>query len=242
MNVVGLTDIGLVREKNQDSIYSSNESDFPIFIIADGMGGHKAGEIASKDAINIIKNVFLKHREKLINKKNIFEVIEESIRIANETIYEKSLNLIEYKGMGTTISLCYIYKSHIYIGHVGDSRIYKIKDHGIKQVTEDHSLINELIKKGKISEEEAKHHPQKNVIMRAVGTSKEIEIDISEVKFKKGEKLLLCSDGLSNMLSEEEMLGILKMNSSLENIGEKLINMAKENGGYDNVSLILIEF
>lgn len=242
MNVVGLTDIGLVREKNQDSIYSSNESDFPIFIIADGMGGHKAGEIASKDAINIIKNVFLKHREKLINKKNIFEVIEESIRIANETIYEKSLNLIEYKGMGTTISLCYIYKSHIYIGHVGDSRIYKIKDHGIKQVTEDHSLINELIKTGKISEEEAKHHPQKNVIMRAVGTSKEIEIDISEVKFKKGEKLLLCSDGLSNMLSEEEMLGILKMNSSLENIGEKLINMAKENGGYDNVSLILIEF
>ncbi len=242
MNVVALTDKGLVREQNQDSIFSSEESDMPIFIIADGMGGHKAGEIASSEAIDLIKEFFLKNKKKLISKKNILKIIDLSIQNANIHLHKKSLEILEYSGMGTTISLCFIYKSHIFIGHVGDSRIYKIKDNKIEQLTEDHSLVNELIKKGKITKEEAINHPKKNVIMRAVGTSEEIEVDLSESKFTKGDKLLLCTDGLTNMLSEEDILSILEQNKSLQNIGQELIEKAKENGGYDNISLIIIKF
>lgn len=242
MNIIALTDIGLVREKNQDSIFASNESELPLFIIADGMGGHKGGEIASSDAIKIIRETFIANKEKLINKKEIMQVINQSIKNANTSIYRKSLELLEYSGMGTTVSLCYIYKSHVYIGHVGDSRIYIIDNNKISQVTEDHSLVNELVKKGEITAEEAKTHPKKNIITRAVGTSHDIEVDIKEIKFKDGDKLLLCTDGLSNMLYEKDILDILKQEGSLMEKGETFIRTSKQNGGTDNISLILIEF
>lgn len=242
MNIVALTDIGLVREKNQDSIFASNESEQPLFIIADGMGGHKGGEIASSDAINIIKDVFIANKEILTNKKEIEKVIKESIETANTKVYEKSLELLEYSGMGTTVSLCYIYKSHVYIGHVGDSRIYIIEKDRISQVTEDHSLVNELVKKGEITLEEAKVHPKRNMITRAVGTSSDIEIDIKSIKYKEGDKILLCTDGLSNMLDTKDILDIAGQESSLLEKGESLINIAKKNGGTDNISLIMIEF
>ncbi|OLS01712.1 Stp1/IreP family PP2C-type Ser/Thr phosphatase [Tissierella creatinophila] len=242
MNIIALTDIGLVRAKNQDSFFSSNEYDFPLFIMADGMGGHNGGEIASSDAINIIKEIFLNNKEKLTNKKNIRNTIYNAIEKANSVIYKKSLELPEYNGMGTTISLCYIFKNHIFIGHVGDSRIYKIGNDSIIQLTEDHSLVNELIKKNEITKEEAKNHPQKNMITRAVGTSFDIEIDIIESNYKKEDKLLLCTDGLFNMVYEDQIFEIIKDNISIIDAGEKLIERAKKNGGLDNISLIIIEF
>ncbi|MGO1469281.1 MAG: Stp1/IreP family PP2C-type Ser/Thr phosphatase [Tissierella sp.] len=242
MNIIALTDIGLVREKNQDSIFASDESELPLFIIADGMGGHKGGEIASNDAVKIIKEIFIENKEILANKKSIVETINNSIKIANKKIYKKSFELLEYNGMGTTVSLCYIYKSHIYIGHVGDSRIYKIRNDSIKQVTEDHSLVNELIKKGEITLNEAVKHPKRNIITRAVGTSYDIDIDIKIIKYKEGDKLLLCTDGLSNMLSTKNILEISKLNSALIEKGNTLIDTAKKNGGRDNISLVMIEF
>lgn len=241
MDVVELTDMGLVRTKNQDSIFASNQLELPLFIIADGMGGHNGGEIASRDAIEIIKNIFLDNKSKLTSKNNIKKVIEESIQKANKNIYKKSIELLEYSGMGTTVSLAYIYESSIYIGHVGDSRIYIVSEDKIKQITEDHSLVNELIKRGEISKEEAEHHPKKNIITRAVGTSRDIEIDVQEYKYSKAEKLLLCSDGLSNMISEIDILNISNKKIKLLQVGQELIDTAKKNGGYDNISLIMVE-
>ena len=242
MNIIALTDIGLVRAKNQDSLFSSNEHDFPLFIVADGMGGHNGGEIASSDAVDIVKGVFLEEKEKLSNKKAIKSIIEEAIKKANADIYNKSLEFVQYNGMGTTISLCYVFENHIFMGHVGDSRIYKIQNGSMIQVTEDHSLVNELIKKGEITKEEAKHHPQKNFITRAVGTSVDIEVDIIEIEYEKDDKFLICSDGLFNMVYEDEILEIIRNSISIRDIGEKLIENAKKNGGLDNISLIIIEF
>lgn len=242
MNIIALTDIGLVRDKNQDSIFASNELEFPLFIIADGMGGHKGGEIASSDAIKIIEEIFLENKEKLTNKKDILKTIGLAIKNANKKIYKKSFEALEYNGMGTTVSLCYIYKSHIYIGHAGDSRIYKIGENKVSQLTEDHSLVNELIKKGEITRQEANDHPKKNIITRAVGTSENIEIDTQIIKYKNGDKLLLCTDGLSNMLYNEDILDISNQDISLLEKGESLIDIAKTKGGTDNISLIMIEF
>ena len=242
MEVIALTDIGLVREKNQDSFLTLNESNIPLFVIADGMGGHKGGEVASSDAVRIIKEVFIENKETLVNKKNIIKVIEDSIQIANKAIYEESLESSECSGMGTTISLCYIYKNHLLIGHVGDSRIYLIEKDEIIQLTEDHSLVNELVKKGEITKEEARNHPKKNMITRAVGTSSDIEIDIMEIKYKKNNKLLLCTDGLFNMVPEKDIIEQINKESSIEKAGKQLINEAKLNGGLDNISLIIVEF
>lgn len=242
MEIAELTDIGLVRGKNQDSTFASGEFELPLFIIADGMGGHNGGEIASNDAISIIKEVFLENKKALNSRENIIKVIDKSIQIANKEIYKKSLELLEYKGMGTTVSLCYIFNSYIYIGHVGDSRVYLIEDDNIHQITEDHSLVNELLKRGEITKDEAQIHPKKNIITRAVGTSYDIEVDIKEYKYKRRNRLLLCTDGLSNMLSELDILDISKQDKALVEIGEELLNKAKANGGFDNISLIIVEF
>ena len=242
MNKISLTDIGLVREKNQDSIFASDEFDLPLFIIADGMGGHKGGEIASKTAIENIKAIFLKNKKKLVSSRNIIKTIEEALQKSNTDIHKKSLKTLEYSGMGTTVSLCYIYESYVYIGHVGDSRIYKITSDNIIQLTEDHSLTNELLKKGEITAEEALSHPQKNIITRAVGSSPCLEVDIEKVNLKNTDSLLLCTDGLYNMVEDNKILEIFKENTSLKVTGNKLVNQAKNNGGYDNISLILIGF
>ena len=242
MKVKALTDIGLIRKKNQDSFFLSENQDLPLFIIADGMGGHKGGEVASSDAINIINKIFIENKEILINEKNIKDVIHKSIEKANKDIYKKSLEFKEYKGMGTTVSLCYIFQDHVFIGHVGDSRIYKIENEDIAQITEDHSLVNELIKKGEITKEEAYNHPQKNMITRAVGTSYDLEIDLEEFKYKKDDKILLCTDGVFNMLHDFEILEIIKNNIFISEAIDELISRAKKNGGLDNITAIIIQF
>lgn len=241
MKVKALTDIGLIRKKNQDAFFLSEKEDQPLFIIADGMGGHKGGEVASSDAINIIKKTFVENRDILINGKNIKDVIYKAIKKANKDIYKKSLDFEEYKGMGTTVSLCYIFKDYVFIGHVGDSRIYRIENDNILQVTEDHSLVNELIKKGEITKEEAYNHPQKNMITRAVGTSYDLEIDIEEFKYKKDNKLLLCTDGVFNMLHDYDILEIIKKNVFIADAIDELVNRAKANGGSDNITAMIIQ-
>lgn len=242
MKVKALTDIGLIRKKNQDAFFLSEKEDQPLFIIADGMGGHKGGEVASSDAINIIKKTFVENRDILINGKNIKDVIYKAIKKANKDIYKKSLDFEEYKGMGTTVSLCYIFKDYVFIGHVGDSRIYRIENDNILQVTEDHSLVNELIKKGEITKEEAYNHPQKNMITRAVGTSYDLEIDLEEFKYEKDNKLLLCTDGVFNMLQDYEILEIIKDNIFISDAIDEIVNRAKTNGGSDNITAMIIQF
>lgn len=242
MKVCGLTDNGLSRENNQDSLFVSDIVDLPLFIVADGMGGHNAGEIASNIAVETIKEKFIENKEILNFKENIIKTIKDSVYEANRKIYFKSLTTPECSGMGTTLTMSYIYDKEIYIGHIGDSRAYFIKNSKIQQITEDDSLVNELIKNGSITPEEAKTHPQRNVITKALGTSIDIEIDIQTIEYKADDILIICSDGLSNMVKESNVLNIIKSEDDISLSCENLVGLAKENGGSDNITLIIIKF
>lgn len=240
MKIIALTDVGLVRSVNEDMYFKSEDMDFPLFIVADGMGGHNAGEIASKMAVDIIKKYFSENKEDLKDKDKLFAIIESSIKEANRQIYKTSKECKIFSGMGTTITLAYILKDNVYIGHVGDSRAYFIRDNTISQITEDHSLVQELVRNGSITIEEGKTHPQRNMITRAAGTSKDIEVDIIKREFNNKDILFICSDGLSNMVSDSEILDIFNRTSSIKKACEGLINQAKSNGGKDNITIIAI--
>ncbi len=237
-----LSDIGKIRDKNQDAYYISKENELELYIVADGMGGHRCGELASSMALEIIKENFINSGKELDNKDDILRLIKGSIEKANINIYLKSLEMKECKGMGTTLTLAYIFKDNILIGHVGDSRAYIIENGNIIQITEDHSYINELLKNGSITLEEAKSHPKKNVITRAVGSSSTIQIDIIEVKYKIGDILLLCSDGLFNMLDEEEINEVFNRENEIQMACEILTTMANKKGGLDNITVVAIKF
>lgn len=241
MIIKSVTDIGLKRQKNEDFIYSSKDPEFPLFILADGMGGHNSGEIASKLSVRTIKKFFLSHREKLNNEDDLIYVIKEGIKKANIEIYNKSFHSPKYKGMGTTLTLAYILNEKIYIGHVGDSRAYFINKDDIKQITEDHSLVNLWVKSGSISNEEAKNHPKRNIIMKALGIYEDVEIDIYTLGYNSEDVLMICSDGLTNMLDDKEIFDIINK-EEINTSYETLIKESKNNGGLDNISIIIIKF
>lgn len=233
MEIKEITHIGMVRDINEDSILTLKANDYYLLIVADGMGGHSGGEIASSIAVNSIKD-FIK--DKFIRYTNKEELIRDSILYANKNIYEKSLSDSLLNGMGTTITLSLIIKDNIYIGHVGDSRAYLIREEKLSQITEDHSYINELLKKGAITKEEAKIHPMKNLITRAVGTDKYIVIDTYEEHLLGRDTLIICSDGLTRHVNDKEILKIVK---SENNQVECLLNLANARGGKDNISIIV---
>ncbi|MBC8588630.1 Stp1/IreP family PP2C-type Ser/Thr phosphatase [Paratissierella segnis] len=242
MIVGAVTDIGKIRDINQDFMFVGDVESFPLYIVADGMGGHNAGEVASNMAVHIIKKVFIDNIKRLKDKENIKRTIEEAISQANKKIYLESKKVLKYAGMGTTITLAYIFNNNIYIGHVGDSRAYFATGEKIYQITDDHSLVNELIKNGSITPEEAINHPQKNLITRAVGTSSEIQLDFYMLDYKSDDILIICSDGLSNMLSDGDIMKLIKSESDVDKACNKLISVANDNGGRDNITVIAIKF
>lgn len=243
MEVGVKTDIGKIREINQDAYYISRYKEHPLFIIADGMGGHKAGEIASKMAVEIISSILEKNYNNFcLDDDSIKKNIISSIIKANEKIYNKSLEDEEFSGMGTTVTLAYKNNKKIFIGHVGDSRAYLFRKGNLSQITTDHSLVEELIRNGSISKEEAKNHPQRNIITRAVGTSKEIEADLIVEEKLKDDILLLCTDGLTNMLMEDEIKEYLLINEDMQKLCENLVMLSNEKGGFDNITVLAIKF
>ncbi|NLX61058.1 MAG: Stp1/IreP family PP2C-type Ser/Thr phosphatase [Tissierellia bacterium] len=242
MNIGVKTSKGRIREINQDFYYISADSKYPLFIIADGMGGHKAGEVASKMAVEIIGSTLEKEMNNLkLEDEYIVKIIKRSIWKANEEIYKRSLEREECFGMGTTVTLAWDIKEKIYIGHVGDSRAYLLRNNELYQITEDHSLVEELIKNGSISREEAKNHPQKNVITRAVGTSREIHVDVIIKEKNKGDILLLCTDGLTNMLNDDEIKELL-LDDDMQRACENLVDLSNDKGGFDNISVVAIKY
>lgn len=242
MQVGVCTDRGKVRENNQDYYYYSAAPDLPLFIVADGMGGHKAGEVASKMAVDVIVDIFTKNKGNIIkNEKEILNTIRIAIVEANDKAYQRSINDVECYGMGTTVTMACFTNDKLIIGHIGDSRVYYIRDNDIKQLTEDHSLVAELVKNGSISAEEAQYHPQKNIITRAVGTSKNIDTDIVIAEVKKGDIILLCTDGLTNMIDDLEIKNLIVTNDNMQYACNSLVKRANELGGLDNITAIVVK-
>lgn len=236
------TDVGKSRDNNQDSYYISTSLDHPLFIIADGMGGHKAGEVASKMAIERVSSSLEKDLADVeLNDETIKDKIKKSIHQANEQIFKKSQESEKYSGMGTTVTLAFIKNRKIFIGHAGDSRAYIYRDEELSQVTEDHTLVAELVKNGSINKKEAETHPQRNFITRAVGTSEEILVDLLVEDRNKEDILLLCTDGLTNMLSDDEIKKHLHENDEIQIACDKLVKHANSRGGFDNITTLAVK-
>lgn len=244
-----LSDIGSKRKINEDTCFSSDE--LGLYLVADGMGGHLAGEVASKTAIEQItkfsKN-FLEDEEitwpfgyksKCSVDENFFLT---TIRIANSAIFKLAESNPEFQGMGTTISGVRISSSKAVAANVGDSRIYLIRDNELLQISEDHSWVNEQMKLNLLTEEEARNHKWKNIITRALGNKNVVKIDLFKIDLQKDDMILICSDGLSSMVEDHEILDIILSNKEdLNKCCEQLIDTANNNGGNDNISVVLIK-
>lgn len=236
-----LTDRGQVRSHNEDSggIFPNDYGQY-LAIIADGMGGHQAGDVASKMATSIIEKKW-RSMERLNSPEEAEEWLENALLDMNTSIYQHSLEKEECQGMGTTIVIAICVDEFITVAHIGDSRCYLYNDFNFKQITEDHSLVNALVQSGQISKEDALQHPRKNVVLRALGTSETVEPDIQTISWENGDKLLLCSDGLTDKVRDHELADYLKSARDMEELGRQLVDLANERGGEDNVSLILMQ-
>ena len=241
MKAFAKTDIGKAREMNQDSFYMQREKgEYNLYILADGMGGYKGGEIASSLAVSSSKNYIVNNFEGIEKtKENILKLINDAIEYANMIVCEKSKEDEELKEMGTTIDVCLIYNNKMYIGHVGDSRVYRLRKGIIRKITTDHSYVEKLVKDGTITREEAFNHPKKNMLIKALGCNSFVEPDLIYKVFQKDDILLMCSDGLTNMIKENEINEIILNDVSNSNVN--LVKRANECGGYDNITVIIVE-
>ena len=237
----GKSDIGKAREMNQDAYYiSDSSSDVKLYILADGMGGYKGGEIASKLAIKCTKSYIENNfKETPKDKECLIQLVASSMEYANMIVYEKAKEQKELEGMGTTLEVCLIYNNKAYIGHVGDSRIYRIRKDFIRKLTHDHSYVEKLVKDGTISKEEAEKHPKKNMLMKALGCNAFVEPDVSVKGFLRDDIFLMASDGLTNMVKQEDIFKISKGN--IEKAPIRLVDLANENGGLDNITVVVIK-
>jgi protein phosphatase len=227
----GLTDKGLVRKANEDSYLCCLRRQ--LFVVADGMGGHAAGEVASKLAIQTI-NTRLNY-----NLSNISGDLYQAVLEANTKIYEFSQEKTEYTGMGTTLTAMVIDHGKAFIAHVGDSRAYLIRDGKINLLTKDHSLVSELIRCGQLSIEDAENHPQKHMLTRALGTGPIVQVDFLEYAVYPDDYLVLCTDGLTNLVTEEMIKNVI-INHDIKTGTVKLIDMALQQGGHDNITVIIV--
>lgn len=243
------TDVGMKRTHNED--YFSLIEDEQLFLVADGMGGHASGEVASKMAAETIGEFYQRTREdedatwpyKMDRSLSyVANRLVCGVKLANLRIYETSNRDLRYKGMGTTIVSCLVYMDNIYIGHVGDSRVYRIREGEIQLLTRDHSLLEDYKEaKPDMTEEEERNFPHKNVITRALGMRETVQVDIRSYPIKSGDVYILCSDGLSGMLEQAQICEIASKAKSLERAVAELVDAANRNGGTDNVTTLLLQ-
>ena len=239
LKAFSLTDVGRKRQLNEDYVCARTEevgnlSNF--FIVADGMGGHKAGDRASKETVEMMLE-----KISTVKETDPKVILQEALNVANRKVFLDASASEDLEGMGTTVVAATIRDGKLLAMNVGDSRLYLISDGEIRQITMDHSLVEEMVRKGILAKEKARNHPKKNIITRAVGVAQAVEPDFFEVDLKAGDRILMCSDGLSNMLEDEELQKIVDSVGSLEDKAKLLVDAANVNGGKDNVSVILIE-
>lgn len=240
MTHVFITDQGRVRPYNEDTGgVVCNQDKQALYIIADGMGGHNAGDVASAMVLQYFQTHWSKE-QRLTRVDDVEQYLTQSLQNVNERIFQKALENKAYRGMGTTVVAVIVVDGMAVVAHVGDSRCYKISGKNLRQITKDHSLVNVLVSVGEITEQEASIHPKKNILTRAVGTDQSIDIDVTMVSCEPGEQLLLCTDGLTNKLSDEDIQTIIQSAGTLHEAGETLIAEANARGGEDNISLVLI--
>jgi PPM family protein phosphatase len=234
----GISDIGLSRKKNED--YWSSIPEINLFLLADGMGGHRAGEIAAKKAVEVIEELFLK--EKSTTKLETLETkLHQAIIKANQDIFEMSHSEPGFRGMGTTLCSLHIQNNKALVGHVGDSRIYRYRKDTLTQLTNDHSLISDLIKTQHVEEDEPIPSPHRNIITKALGPASFVEPEIESYTIEPGDVFLLCSDGLSDYVSERRMKKVLSRDLSLEMKTRYFVSLAKQRRSQDNITLILVQ-
>lgn len=241
IEVYGSTNIGRVREINEDSfsIWGFDAENDGFAIIADGMGGHNAGEVASSIAIDEIRS-HLEHSYQ--NGESVPSAITSAVNAANRKIFEMSIKNISQHGMGTTAIITAVKDGCAYAANVGDSRIYLMHGGKLKQVTVDHSVVEELVSSKSITREEAATHPSRHIITRAIGTDPKVKTDIFEIEYEKGDIVLMCSDGLSDMLSPPQIEEALSRAEKISDIVEELISEACDSGGRDNITIIGLKF
>ena len=226
------TDVGRVREGNEDSVLIQD----PVFAVADGMGGHVAGDVASQTAIETITDGLAP--EKALDPADLAELI----KAANVAIWEKAQGDTTLRGMGTTCTLVLVDDSRIHIGHVGDSRAYLFRDGRLEQLTEDHTLVGRMVKEGRLQPEEAERHPQRNIITRTLGVDPEVQVDTTSVEISEGDRIIICSDGLTSMLDAETILAALAEETEPQAAVDRLVEEANAAGGEDNVTVVIVEF
>ena len=238
MKTFSITDVGVVREMNQDYVFATDEPLGPLpnlLVVADGMGGHKAGDFASRYTVETLEEE-IKHSL----KESPEEAILSAIQTANHKLIQTAETDIKLDGMGTTLVVATVIDHTLYFANVGDSRLYLLNQE-IRQLSRDHSLVEEMVRLGGIKEEEARNHPDKNIITRAIGVKDIVEPDFYEFNLKRGDIILMCSDGLSNMVEDEEIFAIVKGSRDIVEAGQKLVERANENGGKDNISAVLAQ-
>lgn len=234
------SDVGRVREINEDYFSVSYPNDeVQLFIIADGMGGYDGGEVASKIAVQTAKNYILTNFEKTPKtKEELLELVKSSCQYANMIVYEKRKEMQEVRNMGTTLDICLIHQNRMHIAHVGDSRIYRLRKNYMRKLTKDHSYVQKLVDEGKITKEQSLVHPEKNTLIKALGQTGFVEPDVSVKGYLKGDIVLMCTDGLTNMVLEERIFEIIRENPT--DASKPLIQEANDNGGKDNITAIII--
>ena len=238
MKTFSITDTGVTREMNQDYYFATdtNLGNLPnLFIVADGMGGHKAGDYASRHTIErVVASISRNSSEEPVT------IIQEAISKANELLVAESNEDETKSGMGTTLVIATLVGDKLIVANVGDSRLYVISDM-VRQITRDHSLVDEMVRLGELNPSEARSHPDKNIITRAIGAQKNVKADFFEVELAKDDYVLMCTDGLTNMVRDEEILDIVRSEKEPEAIAHKLVRMANNNGGRDNITVTIIK-
>ncbi len=232
----GITDTGMVRPRNEDSFFCLASGKWSLFVVADGMGGHDAGEVASGIAVETVCREIEKV-EKL--EKDPLLLIEQVVQKANSEV--KTEGLSRSSNMGTTLSLALVAGNTAYIANVGDSRVYWIENGSIDQITQDHSLVAKLVDAGKLTKEEARNHPKSNLLYRTIGTDEDIKVDTFQKELKKGGTLLLCTDGLWGEVSDEDIHQVLCSSGDVRSANEKLVRLANEHGGKDNITAVVVK-
>lgn len=240
MQVFTKTDIGLTRKENQDSsAYSVISSDCVWAVICDGMGGASGGKTASSAAVNYISEYIGREYRDEMDSEQLSEVLIAAVEGANLSVYKMAMEDPDLAGMGTTCDLVMVRDGAAHVVHVGDSRTYSIRDGKILQITEDHSLVQEMVRRGELTPDQAMKHPNKNLITRALGVTHEVHIDYIEAEFSEGDILLMCSDGLSNFVSKADMVRTAQENEG-ELMIDTLVEIAKRHGGHDNITVTVI--